>query len=63
MNNRWRKIVYLKYGMKLNKNYKYAESIIDTEKVESVKRTYSFKLYKTSSFRKGTRHYATKQKR
>lgn len=62
MNNRWRKIVYLKYGMKLDENYKYAESIIDAEKVESVKRTYSFKLYKTSSFRKGKKHYETKRR-
>lgn len=57
MNNRWRRIVFLKYGIRLDENYKYTESIIDVKKVEPVKRSYNFKLYKSKSFRKKAKHY------
>lgn len=63
MNNRWRRIAFLKYGIKLDENYKYAESIIDVKEVEPVKRSYNFKLYKSKGFRKGAKHYATKNRK
>ena len=56
MNNRWRRIAFLKYGIKFNKDYKYVEWCAHKGSV------YSTRINKPKSFRKGAKHYATKHR-
>ena len=56
MNNRWRRIAFLKYGIKFDKDFKYMKWNAHKAIV------YSAKINKPKSFRKGTKHYAVKHR-
>ena len=56
MNNRWRRIAFLKCGIKFNKDYKYVEWCAHKGSV------YSTRINKPKSFRKGAKHYAVKHR-
>lgn len=56
MNNRWRRIVFLKYGIKFDKDYKYVEWCAHKGSV------YNARINKQKNlFRKGAKYYATKR--
>lgn len=56
MNNRWRRISFLKYGIKFDKGYKYFEWCAHKVSV------YNARIDKQKNFfRKGVKHYATKR--
>lgn len=57
MNNRWRKIAFLKYRIKLDENYKYIESAINPKNIKPVRFKCNTQFKKSKSFRKGAKHY------
>ena len=57
MNNRWRRIAFLKYGIKFDKDCKYVKWCAHKVTV------YSTKINKQKIFRKGAKHYATKNRK